>query len=469
MEEVKKKVLSVRPPIVSVLGHVDHGKTTLLDFIRSTHVQKKEAGGITQGIGASVAEVKSGQRITFIDTPGHSAFSAMRSRGVNACDIAILVIAANDGIKPQTKEALDFIRDAKVPFIVAITKSDLPSIDISMVKNQLLKEGVMIEEAGGDVPVLEVSGKTGKGVPELLDMILLVSELNNILGDATDPLSAVVIETNKDNRGLLVSAVVKSGSIEVGSEVASNGITSKVRGLFDSYGKSVKKVLPGEPVQIIGFTSLPRVGSLISVSQIGDNLEKEAEKTNVSKIKEGQLGVFIKAGTAGKLEAILANIPKEVVVVYSGVGEINENDVFLAKSGGIKIFTFELKTPPNVVRLASTESVNVENFDIIYKLFEKLEKLLKGEEIDVSGKAIIQAIFPFNNKKIAGSKMILGTIKKTDKLVVMRGNKEIGKTKLQSLKKEKRDVTEVSVGEEFGALFDPYVPFEPGDELLSVR
>lgn len=465
----KKKAITLRSPIVTVLGHVDHGKTTLLDYIRNSSVQRKEAGGITQGIGASVATTKKGQKITFIDTPGHAAFTGMRSRGASVADIAILVIAANDGMKPQTKEALSFIQEAGIPFIVAVTKIDLSSVDINLVTNQLLTEGVKLESVGGDIPLLPVSGKTGQGIDDLLDMIILLSEVNDLQGDPSLPLSAVIIETNKDKRGSLVSAVVKEGTLKVGDEVVAEGRNAKIRGLFNSLGVSVKEVFPGEPVAIIGFNELPSIGSYLTKVGTEDHFQKIETKTVHSKLLEGQKGVFIKAQTAGKLEAILNNIPAGIVVLYSGIGDITENDVFLAKAARSDIYTFEIKPSPIIIKLAATEGIKIENFDIIYKLFEHFDKLLKGEESEIIGKAEILASFPFNNRKVAGSKMLSGVIKKSDKLILSRGGKELATVKVNSMKKEKRDVAEVSAGEEFGVILEGYTNFEVGDQLLSVR
>lgn len=469
MSDEKSKAPYVRQPIVSVLGHVDHGKTSLLDYIRQTSVQRREAGGITQGIGASVATTSKGKKITFIDTPGHAAFSQMRSRGASASDIALLIVAANDGMKPQTKEALSFIRESQTPFIVVITKIDLPSVDINMVKNQLFSEGVKLEEMGGDVPVIAVSSKTGEGIPDLLDTILLVAELNEVAGDPDSPLSGVVIETNKGKSGLLVSAVIKDGKLAIGDEIGTDGISAKVKGLFDYVGTPIKEALPGEPIAILGFNDLPAVGSTITELSFKASLKEKQTGIKGYAISDGQLGIFLKAATAGKLEAIISNLPAGVVTIYSGVGEATENDVFLAKSGGVGIFTFELKTPGGVTKLAATEGVKIENFDIIYKLFERLEEILKGDIDKVTGKALILAEFPFDGKRVAGCKVLTGTIKKSDAIKLMRGAKNIGQAKINSLRKEKRTIDAVSAGEEFGIILEPYLKFEIGDELLSVR
>jgi translation initiation factor IF-2 len=253
----------LRPPIVSVLGHVDHGKTTLLDYIRKTSVAEKEVGGITQSTGASKVKTKDGKEITFIDTPGHAAFSNMRSRGAKVADIAILVVAADDGVKPQTKEALEYILSSQIPFIVAATKTDLSSSSVDNVRNQLEKEGVSFEGRGGEIPLVVVSGKTGKGVDDLLEVVGLVAELHEIKGNTNDDLQAVVIETGKDKGGPTVTVVVRNGSLKVGDQVIAETTKAKIRGLFDFKGKSVKSCLPGDSCLILGFSELPPVGSRV--------------------------------------------------------------------------------------------------------------------------------------------------------------------------------------------------------------
>lgn len=462
----------LRQPIVTILGHVDHGKTTLLDAIRKTSFAKREAGGITQSIGASEVQTKEGKRITFIDTPGHAAFSKMRSQGAKVADIAVLVVAADDGVKPQTKEALTHILEAGIPYLVAVTKIDLPSASLETVKGQLEKEGVLFEGRGGDVPLVGVSGKTGEGVDELLEVINLMAEVNEIKADEKGSLEAVVIETSKDRRGSLVSVVVRNGTLRVRDEIKADGIVARVRGLFDWQQKPVKEVLPGQPALILGFSELPPVGSMISYSGVevvlGERRRKVKEKRGSVK-EEGQILLVVKSRNAGSLEAVMAGLPKEVSVVSSGVGEVSENDVFLAKASGAYIFTFGAKVSPAVSRLAATEGVRLESFDIIYKLFERLEELIEEGKRKILGRAQILASFPFDDKKIAGCRILQGKIKKNDLLILTRGEKEIGEVRVISLKKQKDEVNEVKEGEEFGVLFMPQLDFEKGDVLISVE
>lgn len=467
------KIKTVRPPIVTILGHVDHGKTTLLDYVRKTDIAKKEAGGITQKIGASVITTTNGNRITFIDTPGHEAFSKMRSRGAEVADIAVLVVAANDGVKPQTKEAISFIKEAKIPYIVAMTKVDLPAVSVSDAKTQLEKEGVSFEGSGGEVPLVEVSGKTGKGVDELLEVISLLYEVK-VEGDLSeDAFEGVVIETDKDRSGLLVSILIRKGELKVTDVIAAGGVTAKVRGMFDDTGKSIAQVSAGEPALILGFSTLPQVGS--KVYMFSDNVfeskkREEGKSGDLKTIKEGDIPVVIKAATAGGLEAVLGKIPKNIYVIASGVGDVTENDVFMAKSSeGGRIFAFESKIPNSVKNLAETDGIKVESYKIIYELIEKLEKLVEEDVAETLGKAMVIATFPFNGKKVAGCKIVSGEFKKGGKFVLERDDKKKGEVKITSMRKGKQEIDSAKSGEELGILFYPQLDFQIGDMILSIR
>lgn len=463
--------LKSRPPIVVVLGHVDHGKTTLLDYIRQTSVAKKEKGGITQSIGASVVTTKEGKEITFIDTPGHAAFSNMRSRGANVADVAILVVAADDGVKPQTKEALEHVLSAKLPYIVAATKIDLPTASVESVRTQLEKLGVSFEGRGGDVPLVGVSAKTGKGIEDFLEMITLVSELHGVKENPQAPLEAVVIETAKGKAGPSATVVVRNGRLAVGDKVVSETTNVKVRGLFDHRGYPVKEVNPGEPAQVIGFEELPPIGSRIWHKDEKSQLEvSERREVRQTKVEEGQIPLVIKAQNAGSLEAILTNLPEEVFVISSSVGDVNESDIFMAKSGkASRILAFESKLPTSVSKLAETEGVSVDTFDVIYELFEKVEKLVKEGQIEVLAEAEIKAFFPYNSRRVAGCKVLRGKIFQNDSLILRRDDKELGKVRVESMKRQKQDIKEAKQGEECGILFTPQLDFKVGDMLLSVR
>jgi len=467
---MENKNLQVRSPIVTVLGHVDHGKTTLLDKIRTTNVAGKEAGGITQGIGASVVTTKEGKKITFIDTPGHAAFSQMRSRGVSACDIAILVVDASDGVKPQTWEALQLIKEAGIPFVVAITKIDLPAADVEVVLGQLEKEEILFEGRGGNTPYLGISAKTGKGITELLEIIILVSEVTEIKTDSKSALLAVVIETSKEKGGLTVSLVVRDGTLKVGDILYSEKSECKLRGLFDYQGKSVKEIFPGEPGQILGFSVLPDVGSIISTDKtlIKESTKVLSKKDQFKKIQEDELPVILKAKNVGALEALESSLPHKVIVVDSSVGDVLESDILMAKSTGARVFAFGTGISNSVLKLAEAEKVKTYNFKIIYELIDKLQEILLGGKEEVLGKAEIIAEFPFNDKKVAGCKVTSGKIVKTANLYLEKEGKEIGRIKALSLKKAKQEVVEVRPGEEFGILFEPQLDFAIGDVIVSV-
>lgn len=459
----------LRPPIVAVLGHVDHGKTTLLDAIRKTHHQEREAGGITQSIGASIVKTNSGKDITFIDTPGHSAFSNMRSQGTNASDIAVLVVAADDGVKPQTKEAIELIKKAQIPYLVVISKTDLPSADPQVVKNQLSKEGVNVEGAGGDVPCVQVSAKDRKGLQELLDTILLVSEMNEIYDKEDLPLEAVVIETSKTNAGIVVSVVVKQGKLEVQKQVSDGKNLIKIKGLFDDQGKRVDNIKPGYPGLILGFSEFPNVGSLILGSEkVVPGLKEEKNKGKTA-INKDQLPFIIKASSISSLEAVLNGLRKEVYIVDSGVGDVSESDVLNAKSSNARIFTFETKVSKNIKKLADAEGVKIEVFEIIYKLFERLDEIFNSTKDEIVGTAEIVASFPFQGKKVAGCKVVSGTIDRTNPLVLKRNEIELGRVKVVSMKKQKQDISKAGVGEEFGVVFEPQLDFSTKDMIVSVK
>ena len=456
-----------RPPIVVVLGHVDHGKTTLLDAVRKTNVASREAGGITQSIGASQVTTKEGKKITFIDTPGHAAFTKMRSRGAKVADIAVLVVASEEGVKPQTKEALQIIKEAGIPFIVAATKIDLASADPEGTEGQLEKEGVTFEGRGGDVPFVALSAKTGKGVEELLETLSLLSEVHDIKADPKGNLEAVVLETSKDKSGLLVSVVIRNGTLRVADNISGEGVGAKVRGLFSQKG-SVKEVYPSESAVILGFETLPPIGANVTFSE-GAVVPGVSERLKTPKPQKGQIPIIVKAQNQGALEAVLASVPSSFVVVSSGVGGVYESDVLLAKSSGVaRIFCFESKASLQVVKLAEAEGIYLETFKVIYELLKRLEELVKKGEVEILGKAEILAEFPFNGKRIAGCKVVSGQIQKSDKFMVLRGEKKIGEAKALSIKKQKQEISLAKSGEEFGVLFEPQLDFSVGDVLVSV-
>lgn len=468
--------ISSRPPVVAVLGHVDHGKTTLLDKIRKTNLVAKEFGGITQHIGAYQIKIKD-KKITFIDTPGHAAFSAMRSRGAKVADLAVLVVAADEGVKPQTLESLKFIKQAKIPYLVAVNKIDKPDIYLDKVKKNLAKNNVLVEGYGGKIVSVPVSAKTGKGLNELLEMILLVAEMEEIKGDEKSELMAVVIESKMDkNRGPLATILVRNGRLQIGDQIETDGVFAKIKAMFDENGQSVKIVRPSEPVEVLGFKSVPSVGSLVKRTEemTTSPEEKPVASTKKETVENDKLPLIIKADVNGTLEAILKGLPEEVKIIDSGVGEVNESDVFLAATTKSRIVAFNVKTPAGVKKLAGTEKVRVDSYQIIYKLFEEIEKRVKKitepfADEEVLGQAKILEEFEIDKKRIAGCRVAEGEIKKIDKIHLKRGEEIIGNCRFKSMKRGKEDIEKAKTGEEFGVILSPALDFKLGDMLISYR
>lgn len=469
---MEKQAKNTRPPIVAILGHVDHGKTTLLDKIRSSNIAAREAGGITQSIGAWQVDTKEGKKITFIDTPGHEAFQAMRARGAKVADIAVLVVAADDGVMPQTKESIKHIKDAKIPFLVAITKVDLPTAQPEKVKNQLLKEEVLLEGHGGDTVSVEVSGKTGEGLDELLEMILLLAEMAQVEGSVNAPLVAPIIEAKLDRRrGIVVHAIVREGALRVGSEIEAEGFLAKIRGLFDEMGEPLKEALPGMPVEILGFSKLPPVGAVIK--EFDEKKEKrgvpEERKKQVTEISG--LSILLKTDTVGSLEAIENQLHEKVSVVFSAVGDITESDVRRALTAGAAIIGFSVRLPKEVAKIAEEEGIRIHIYKVIYEIFQDIEKWIreKKEEAEekILGRAEILREFPHGKEKIAGCRVLSGKISSTARLRLVRNNEVLGQTRPASIKKNKERVDKVLEGEEFGIVFAPPIDFKVGDVIES--
>lgn len=465
-----------RPPVVAVLGHVDHGKTSILDRIRQTNLAAREAGGITQSIGASSIVFKD-QKITFIDTPGHAAFGKMRQRGGQAADLVILVVAADDGVMPQTIESIEHIKAASVPFIVAINKIDLPGADVERVKKQLADNGVLLEGYGGDIVAVPISAKTGKGIDDLLEMILLVTQMEEISGDPEGLFKGIIIESKKDKAGPVGTIVVKNGTLNVGDQILAGEVWAKTRGLFDENWKSVLKVEPGEAAQVLGFETIPPVGA--SVIRVETSSERKVQIPTLqapplSDEEQKKFKIILRADTAGSLEAIIANLVQDVVLVTAGLGEILKNDVLLAQMTKAKIFGFRIKIPSEVAKLAEGEKVEIAVFDIIYQFLESLEKeklrwLTPTTVEQVTGKAEILAEFTLEGKRIAGGRLLEGKISERDKMRLLRGEKILGEAQIISLKQRAKSVSEVKAKEEFGVLLEPPLDFKVGDMLISFR
>lgn len=478
-----------RPAIVTILGHVDHGKTSLLDFIRKASVASKEHGGITQHIGAYQITHNS-QLITFIDTPGHAAFEKMRSRGAKVADIAVLVIAVDDGIMPQTDEAIKHIKEAKVPLIIAVNKIDIAGINIKVqlekIKKQLSDREILVEEYGGDVPIVPLSAKNGEGVDKLLEMILLVAELNEIKGDPKALVAGVVIEATLDKfKGPIATILVRNGTLKKGDQVLIGGVKGKIRGMFDYNARAVEVALPSTPVEVLGLEAVPAVGAKLGEEPKNEtDLLNEQKQSLMDKLRQGDtktLKLIIKADKQGSLEAIQNSLEKfneekkVVDFIFSGTGDIGEDNVRLAASVGAIVVGFNVKVAQQAQKIAENDHVLIRTYNIIYELIEEIEDVLStllevGQLEEVIGKATIIAEFPHGKtEKIAGCRMIEGEIAKGNKLRVVRDGQKIADVKLKSLKKVKDEVNKVEKGNDCGMLFDPIVDFTVGDVVEAYR
>ena len=472
-DDIKK---DFRPPVVAVLGHVDHGKTTLLDTIRKSNIAGKEFGGITQHIGAYQVEVptKDGiKNITFIDTPGHETFTKIRSRGASIADIAILVVSVADGVQPQTIESIKLIKEANIPFIVAITKIDV-SRNLETVKKQLAKNEVLVEGFGGDVVYLGVSAKTGEGLQELLEMIVLVAEMNELKAKPEDQLMAVVIESQIDKRrGVEANVIIKSGSLRVGDTIYASGQQAKIRAVINDKGQNIDMASVSMPVKLLGFTKPPLVGEVLKSTPIIVEIPQEKAVSTESSEEVKKLNIILKADTNNSLEAILLSLPMDnLKIISQGLGDITESDIFLAKTTRSFIIGFNVKPSDEASRLASFEKVRIKTYQIIYKLLEELKEVLESYTtnniIEELGSGQVIAEFPFNNKKIAGIKVTEGRIAKGDYILLKRDDTEVGRAVVKSIRRFKQETNKVEVGGDCGILIDPNLDFRIGDMVVSV-
>jgi translation initiation factor IF-2 len=470
----EKSTLSLfpRPPVVAILGHVDHGKTTLLDAIRSSNVAAKEHGGITQHIGAYQIDYK-GEKITFIDTPGHAAFAKMRSHGVSVTDLVILVVAADDGVQPQTKESIAHINQAKIPFLVAINKIDVSGVSVDMVKAQLAENSVFVEGYGGDVVCVEISAKQKKGIDNLLEMIVLMAKMEELKADSKGELKGVVIDSRLDSRkGPVATVLVKEGTLKTGDEVFSGKVGGKVKLMLDEYEKRVVEAPPSRPVEVLGFKKVPAIGSLVFrgiASETAEALVKSTPASIATRVK-----IILKADTQGMLEAIKTNIPSEIEVILGAVGQVSESDVLLARSVGAGIIAFNVKIPALVAKLAQTEKVVIKTYNIIYELLQDLEKkILKILEPTIDeetlGEAEVIAEFKIKGKHVAGCRVKKGKIYKIRLIHLQRKGKIIADARIISFQKERQEVTEAKVGNEIGIVLSPDVDFKIGDVIISYK
>lgn len=462
------------PPVVAVLGHVDHGKTTLLDSVRKTSIAQREHGGITQRIGTSSVEIEhegEKRRITFIDTPGHEAFVKMRGRGALAADIGLLIVSQVDGVMPQTKESISLLKNSGIPYIAVLTKSDAQQKNPEKVKQQLVKEEVMLEGYGGDVPVIEVSARDNVNIKELLDLILLVNDLHQKPSEisSNSPFSAIVIESKQDPKsGPKATAIIKNGKISVRDEITTGEVAGKVRSLISDSGKQVTEATVGEGVEILGFERVPEVGS-----QVYKGMEKkEEEKTEKrpAKNEEGIISIILVADTFGSLEAIYASLPPKINVILKKTGDITSADVLLAKSTGSLVLGFNIKLKPDVVKLALTEKVLVKNYTIIYEMLDEIKDVVDGKALslleEVYGTAQVLAEFPFDKNKVMGIRVLEGRVAKGDKARIERGDEVVGEGYVNSVRVGREQTSKVEAGSEAGIIIGPAIDFELGDMVI---
>ncbi len=494
--------LKTRPPVVTIMGHVNHGKTRLLDTIRQTNVMDSEAGGITQHIGAYQVEVN-GQKITFLDTPGHEAFTAMRARGAQVTDITILVVAADDGVMPQTLEAIDHARAAEVPIVVAINKIDKPDASPEKVKQQLTDAGLLIEEWGGDTVCVEISAKENIGISELLENLMVVAEVEDLKADPSRMAEGVVIEAGMDKtRGPLGTVLVSSGTLRLGDTVVAGNTWGRVKAMFNDAGKRVRRAGPATPVEVLGLNNVPQVGNILTA--VSDErraqalieehkLEMERESTipkSVSltnifdKISSGQvkeLSIILKVDVEGSVEPIRTSLEQlsidevKVRAIRSGSGNITESDVMLAIASKAVIIGFNVRAETGAQRLAELEGVSIRHYDVIYNLADDVSKAVQGmlepsyvEVID--GRAEVRAVFPATKRdKVAGVYVNEGKITRGVSVRVIRAGETVLESVVSSLRRFKDDVREVASGYECGVGIRDFSNFEVGDILEFFR
>jgi len=492
--ESRPENLVPRPPVVTVMGHVDHGKTKLLDAIRHTNVVDREAGGITQHIGAYSVEINGG-KITFLDTPGHEAFTAMRSRGAQATDVVILIVAADDGVMPQTVEAINHAKAANVPIIVAINKIDKPTANPAKVKNELLKYEIVAEELGGENLFVEISAKQRINIEGLLEAVLLQVEMMDLKADPTKPAEGIVIESRMDlGKGPVATVLVKDGTLKIGDMVVTGASIGFVRSMMDWTGKRVKEASPSMAVEITGLDTVPPAGEKLYVFKderkakglVELRINKQREKKNVEKAVPSleeffsdeevkDLNVIVKGDVDGSVEAIIASLNKiehkkmKIKVIHSGVGGINENDVLLASASQGMIIGFNVRVDNKAKQLAAAEGVNIQIFSIIYELIDAIKAAMSGMlapiiKEEFIGKLEVREIFKVGKVgTIAGCMVTEGRVVKASKIKLVRDNVVIYNGKLGTLKRFKDDVKEVKSGYECGATIDSYNDIKIGD------
>ena len=480
-----------RPPTVAVMGHIDHGKSSLIDYIRKTNITEKEAGGITQHISAyevtHILKDKREMHITFLDTPGHEAFQAIRTRGAGVADLAILVVSGEDGVKPQTLEALSCIKEGGLPYIIAITKMDKPSANVDRTKQNLAENNILVEGYGGDIPMVPLSAKTGEGVDELLEIVSLVADIQELKADKEDLGSGVIIESHLDpKQGITGIGIVKEGTVRTGTFVASEGAWAPVRFLLDAEGNKSEELTPSRAVQIAGWDELPRVGQEFKTFLKKNDAIKYAEKKESSiqnkkkQLEEGvtSLPIIIKADAAGSLEAIINLVEKlkreRIVpdIILSGIGTVREGDLKTAlATEGTSIFAFNVKTDTQAEAMAERAGIQIYSYDVIYELGDKVKELLeinepKVEAEEVIGSAkIIKVFSKTKDKQVVGGKVVSGSLTNKGEVKIKRRDAELGKGKMKELQQSKVAQEKVLEGNEFGALIESKVEIAPGDTI----
>ena len=489
------KTLKLRPPVVTVMGHVDHGKTSLLDCIRNTHVQTHEAGGITQHIGAYQVNCK-GKKIVFLDTPGHEAFTAMRARGAQITDIAILVVAADDGVMPQTIEAIHHAKSAGVPIIVAINKIDKPGANPDRVKQELMEQGLLPEEYGGDTIMVPVSAKKQIGIDDLLEMVLLVAEVKELKANPNRDARGVIVEAKLDKgRGPVATVLVQNGTLRIGDSVVCGTTYGKVRAMVNDRGENVKKAGPSVPVEILGLNDVPEAGDILAVleekqarSIAEARIERQRNNLIKSKkvslddlfhqIQEGDikdLNIVIKADVQGSVEALSSSRLKlnkndevRVSIVHSGVGAVNESDVMLASASNALIIAFNVRPDANARKLADTENIDIRTYRVIYDAINDVKDAMSGmlkpkyKEV-IQGRVEIRQVMKFSKALVAGSYVLEGKICNNSQIRIIRDNIEIFDGEIDSLRRFKDEVKEVNAGYECGISIVDFRDFKEGD------
>ncbi|MCH8308860.1 MAG: translation initiation factor IF-2 [Chloroflexi bacterium] len=492
--------LQLRPPVITILGHVDHGKTTLLDRIRHTNVVDGEAGGITQHVGAYQINHQ-GTTITFLDTPGHAAFTAMRARGAQVTDIAVLVVAADDGIMPQTIEAINHGRAADVPIVVAINKIDAPNADVDRVKRQLAEQDLLIEEWGGDVIAVEVSALKGEGIDDLLENLIIVAEIGELKANPDRDARGVVVEARREkSRGTVATLLIQTGTLHVGDYVVIDGIRGRVRAMFNDRNQKIKSAGPSDPVEILGLSELPEAGTRFGtapdektarqmVEQYerdqydkkagGPTLEDVHTRIQIGEIKA--LNLIIKTDVQGTVEAVkgaleqLNSNESRVNIVHAASGSITEPDVLLAVASKAIVIGFNTQPEPGARALANQEGIEIRSYDVIYHLTEDIEQALEGllepvyEDV-LEGRAVVRAVFSVGRRaKVAGIYVNEGSITRGTTLRLIRGGKELVSGSIGSLKHFKDDVREVATGLEGGVTIEGFNDYQEGDIIEAYR